>query len=188
MKLTKFIFRGVVLVREVFIETGTYKGDSVLYACNAGFKTLHSIEVCEENYRDARERVMRVPNIRIHHGTSPEVLPKIMDGSKATTFFLDAHYQGLTRTEQCPKYGECPLLAELAAIRAVEWKTPPYILIDDSHLFLKNNRDYVDIFDDAQWPTVEKIQEALGDDYVINEQTGILYCLPKDWAVPILMS
>jgi hypothetical protein len=138
-----------------------------------GFLTLHSIEVCEANFLAARAKFSGLPNVHLHYGSSPDVLPAIIDPKLPTTFWLDAHYQGGDRREQDKKYGECPLLAELRVIFSYDWS--PIVLIDDAHMFDHLippgfNRDH--------WPTVAQIRDALPASYRLQEHNGILYCTP----------
>ena len=135
--LTQFDFDGRSLVRELFIETGTYRGDSLVHAAKQDFRVLHSIEYDVKNYEQAVSRFSDVSNIYLHHGSSPDVLPVIIDKHATTTFWLDAHYQGTRQEEQDMEYGQCPLMAELEIITSVKWDTLPFIIIDDK----LSNRD-----------------------------------------------
>ena len=101
---------------------------------------------------------------------------------RPTTFWLDAHYRACGRHEMDPVRGECPLLAELAAIAAVRWTVQPLILIDDAPLFRRPwPEDLAGHFDAAQWPTLEAIARALPAGYEVSEREGVLYCLPRGW-------
>lgn len=172
VRLHEFVHRGQSIVRPVFIETGTYRGDTLANAFAAGFRTLHSIEVCETNYQLATARFEGQANVHLHLGSSPEVLPRIIDPEIATTFWLDAHFQGSSRAELDPDYGECPLLVELRVLFSYDWS--PIILIDDAYMF---DQRIPGGFDRSQWPSLEDIRAALPGRYKISEQDEILYCL-----------
>lgn len=89
--LVDFQFRGRSLVTDVFIETGTFRGDSLMNAVAAGFRQLDSIECCERLYQAARRRFADYAHVSLHLGSSGGILPKITDPELATTFWLDAH-------------------------------------------------------------------------------------------------
>ena len=121
---------------EVFIETGTYRGDS-LAAAAVQFPLCHSIEWDYDLYRAALVRFEDQPGVKLWHGSSPQLLRPLCDPRQVTVFWLDAHFMadrdGMAMHD--PAYGQCPLLAELAVIAAVPWQSAVTVLIDDAHLF-----------------------------------------------------
>jgi len=169
VRLHDFVHRGQSIVRPVFIETGTYHGDTLANAIAAGFRTLHSVEVCETNYELARARFKGQANVYLHFGSSPVVLPRVIDPEIATTFWLDAHFQGSGRLELDSVYGECPLLAELRVIFSYDWS--PIVLIDDAYMF---DQRIPGGFDRLQWPSIEEIRAELPCQYELSESDGIL--------------
>ena len=170
---------GFNLVREVFIETGTYQGTTLKLAAKAGYQELHSIECAEPLYHLAEPLFKDDPKVHLHCGSSPVVLPKIMDGAKTTLFWLDAHWCGQNLAGYVsvfdPAYGQCPLLAELKAIMDVDWKVPPYILIDDAQQFTR--RRFGVVFEDKQWPTINQIRAEMPG-FTLSEWSDILFFLP----------
>ena len=80
----------VALCGEVFIETGSGRGYSMETAMRMGFIELHGIEVCKENYDFCVARLGTPSHLRWHWGSSPDVLPTIMDRNRRTLFWLDA--------------------------------------------------------------------------------------------------
>lgn len=180
-QLVEFIYGGRSLVGEVFIETGTYLGETLENAVHAGFKTLHSIEFNERLHAIAANRFRDHQNVTVHRGSSPEILPHCIDRSRSTTFWLDAHYQGGPVDEQDTKYGQCPLLAELEVVFAEPWLVQPVVLIDDAKMFAGP----VPLsFDKEQWPTLAQIRAkvperySLSLDYKMTEQwDDIILCL-----------
>lgn len=125
------------------------------------------------------------PRHTIHHGSSPDVLPRVCDPTRRTVFWLDAHYSAGTFTGDVPhdralvdaRYGECPLLAELAAIRAVAWETPPVIYIDDAVCFQGGDLagTYAAGITQATWPTEAEIAAALPSGYALTIAGGGRY-------------
>ena len=133
VRLKEFTYNGQSIVGDPFIETGTFQGETLENARIAGFKVLHSIEVFEPNFTAALQKFVDWPQVQLHLGSSPDVLPTIINPELTTTFWLDAHFQGGDVRECDPVYGECPLLAELEAIFAIQWAIMPLILIDCTH-------------------------------------------------------
>jgi hypothetical protein len=182
IRLREFAFRDISIIRSMFIETGTYEGETLNSAYLAGFGELHSIEVHEPHYLAAQRRFAGVANVHLHLGTSPHVLPLIINPALATTFWLDAHFQGSSPREQDPGYGECPLLAELDVIRSFSWTTDPIILIDDAYMF---DHRILSGFDRGQWPTMTEISQHLPAEYQVIEHDEILYCVPSEYCAPL---
>lgn len=164
-------FHGLNLVTEVFVETGTFAGVTLKAAAEAGFPELHSIDVVADYTEHARMTNSHHPNMHLYTGTSPDILPKILDKDKHVTFWLDAHFQAYKENETCEKYGECPVLAELQVIFSVAWTRPPIILIDDAHMFDGTSKKR---YKDSDWPTVEQIKAMLPEGYNMKILDDIL--------------
>jgi len=117
----------------VFVETGTYEGDTV-YAFRDRFRQLYTIELSPELHKQALVRLATVGNIRALQGDSAEVLPTILAEIKdPCLFWLDGHYSG---GKTAKGKVNCPLLQELALIMAHPIKRH-IILMDDARLFGK---------------------------------------------------
>lgn len=145
---------------DVFIETGTWKGDGIKAALAAGFRDIWSIEIDRDlfaaalklvydMYRkdQARKRPQITGNISVLLGDSAERLVSllgIIDPDSSVTYWLDAHYHGTSGDPDCP----CPLLGEIEVIES-SGRTLDTILIDDVRLF-------------GRWKlTVEEIKAAI---------------------------
>ncbi len=115
---------------EIFVETGTYFGDSVAEA-EPMFPLCYSIEIVDELYAQAQERFKDQHNIKLLHGNSAAKIAEIdFSDCKSAFFWLDAHYSGgVTGGE-----GECPLIKEIEYISALPIDT--YIFIDDARFIL----------------------------------------------------
>jgi hypothetical protein len=115
----------------VFIETGTYKGDTVA-AMKPVFNRVISIEVADEYYRKACKRFERDANVSIRHGDCVSELPAVLAGLKEpAVFWLDGHYSGGATGKGVV---EDPVLISIEQIRAHPVKEH-VIFIDDARTF-----------------------------------------------------
>lgn len=127
----------------VFVETGTYQGDSVQTAVEFGFKELHSIELSNELYQACQLRFKNNPLVHLHNGDSPNVLKSLMSRiTTRCTFWLDAHYSYSLNTPGSTCYGPNPMLHELDAISTSLIKDH-VIFIDDCRLFGSKSWNYL---------------------------------------------
>lgn len=177
---------------EVFIETGTFLGDTLARAyLSACFDVLHSIEYDRRFYEDAVGRFAGMPDVMVHLGSSHKMLRKIIDPDKSTMFYLDAHRTGaggegsrgscVAHGDEFTDYdhaaGECPLLDELRVIRSFEWKRLPLIVIDDAQNFTPGEgfwkTRYSKPYDPKQWPSMKEITSLLEGFTVIEQQDPV---------------
>ena len=114
-----------------FVETGTYMGDTTAWAAER-FAKVVTIEGSPEFHREARDRYHAKQNIDFRLGASQAVLREVVAqfGDHCALFWLDAHWM----PGSFGKDHECPVLAEIAAIR--QGSGEHFILIDDARLFL----------------------------------------------------
>lgn len=114
-----------------FIETGTFKGDTLAEFAERGLRAI-SIELSPEYFAKAQKRFAGMGNVELHLGDSAEVLPNIIDGlTKPALFWLDGHYSA---GETAHGALASPINGELASILASPVKGH-IILIDDAHEF-----------------------------------------------------
>jgi len=115
----------------VFVETGTFKGEGVQAALDAGFDCIYTVEVdpfcsgyCLRRFED------RAIRVHLHRGDSREFLRDFLPHlTTRATFWLDSHYCGA----EGGQIDDVPLLAELALIREHLLRIH-HILIDDVRL------------------------------------------------------
>src|SRR5579871_2612293 len=80
----------------LFVETGTYVGDTIA-ALHGSFEHLHSIELSRELYERVFDRFGDDPKVTLWHGDSGDILPHLLPRLDAPTlFWLDGHYSGGT--------------------------------------------------------------------------------------------
>jgi hypothetical protein len=113
---------------QIFVETGSYLGDGIQQALEAGFSEIISIELSDKYYEHTKKRFEFTPNVEMVKGDSFKVLPKLLTQiNKRITFWLDGHYS-------CDDtaLGEhwSPLIQELDVIKSHEIKNHT-IMIDD---------------------------------------------------------
>lgn len=164
---------GVILDQvptRVFIETGTFLGESVEFALDLPFRAWHSVELSEELHEAAQARFSNVPDLALHRGDSAVVIPEILeDLREPAVFWLDAHYCFLD-TARGPK--DCPLVEEVEAIARHEQDTglEHVVLVDDYHILGTSSSspwlvsDDVVFIPEADWSEVtpELISSILG--------------------------
>lgn len=161
-----------------YIETGVSYGDSLAIAAKWPFAQLHGIEL-SDRAAVAKTRFESDSRVYIHHQSSPDILPKLLDPERPILAWLDAHYMGNGDfADLDPKYGQCTLLDELKAIMAVPWEVKPVILIDDiaqcgasEDWWVK----YGHAFKRSQWPTFGSIMDLLPRATILIKN-GITYC------------
>jgi hypothetical protein len=124
---------------EVFIETGTYLGDGVRKALEAGFLKIYSIEIDPERYKSCQKMFSNNKNVTIILGDSGKILPELLKNiNKKITFWIDAHYcaDGAFIGDKW-----CPMKEEFNAIKNHPIKNH-IILIDDWRCMENTHIDY----------------------------------------------
>jgi hypothetical protein len=136
----------------IFVETGTYHGDTTRWASNH-FEIVHTIERAESLYNLHSNQLAQIKGVTPHLGDSRDILPQIVRDidSQTAVYWLDGHWSG---GETAGEYDECPLLDELRCLEPHR----SIILIDDARLFLcappfPHNP--------SQWPTISDIIAVL---------------------------
>jgi hypothetical protein len=158
----------------VFLETGTYMGDTVAFL-KYDFEQLISIELSENLANRAIKRFANDSHIRIIQGDSTYQLSKILASVQSpVTFWLDGHYSSEFQegfeyiiTAKGSKY--TPIMEELREIKNYR-DFKHVILIDDARLFVGKD-DY---------PTKDEVRK-----FVKNNLPGYSFSIKKD-IIPIL--
>lgn len=146
----------------VFIETGTYKGDTTIIASSI-FKPkqkkpcVHSIELSDQLFQNAQERFKNDQNIRLYHGDTLKILPEILRNiTDRAIIFLDAHYS-LGETAQGSF--NTPILAELEIIKHSHHHDS-LLIVDDIRMFDLPIADVKGTFMEG-YPTLNMIVEKI---------------------------
>lgn len=122
---------------KTFIESGTYLGMMVKAVKNS-FEKIYTIELDYKLYNHVKNKFKNLRYIKVLHGDSSKILPKILEDIKdPCLFWLDAHYsKGITAKGD----KESPIMNEISCILAHKIKDH-VILIDDADAFVGKN-DY----------------------------------------------
>jgi hypothetical protein len=133
IELLSFILRKISV--NIFIETGTYLGNTV-DSVNHLFEKIISIELSEKYYQEAKKRFSDQSHIQIFQGDSSIVISHLDQEigfiKQPIVFWLDAHWCESQGT--AGQQSQCPLLTELVAIGKLHPHS--FILIDDARYFL----------------------------------------------------
>jgi len=116
---------------EIFVETGSFHGDTIESVKNI-FPEIHSIEISKELFDNCAKRFEDDIHVHLYHGKSPELLRKIRKKIKKNAlFWLDAHWCEAINTGG--KKSQCPLIDEIKAITPL--READVVFIDDARLF-----------------------------------------------------
>jgi hypothetical protein len=142
---------------KVFIETGTYLGDTINNMLPY-FDKLYSIELSPHYTEISKNRFKNNNNVSIITGDSSEVLNSLSKLVKESVFFwLDGHWSG-GNTARGKK--DCPLIEELNEIMT-NFKSKCVVAIDDIRLFGTNiNEDWHNITREVILKIVENRLES----------------------------
>ena len=123
----------------IFIETGAAVGDGIIGALNAGFPTIHSIELSDHYYTLCKKIFAEEDSVHIHLGNSLRVLPRLLEQiNEKCTFWLDAHWCGGATAGSLDRI---VLMDELKIIASHHIKEHT-ILIDDIRLVRDKNMEW----------------------------------------------
>lgn len=117
--------------RRIFVETGTFGGEGIRLALEAGFEIIYSMDIEKTFVENARKRFENNPNVKIFLKDSGYQLCEVIaEIDEPVTFWLDAH-NGFPNPNAV-EVKNTPLIEELDQIKYHPIKTHT-ILIDDLH-------------------------------------------------------
>jgi len=159
--------------KKIYVETGSYQGESIKTALECGFNAVYSIELSKELFEHCVNRFEADMRVHMIYGDSAFALAELLAGkeiNEPAVFFLDAHGSGgITVDSPDVPYGKV-LEMELNAIK--NHKTHGHtILIDDMRGYDKNY--------------FEESISQLFPDYLISYEDGfvpgdVLVAYPKN--------
>jgi glycosyltransferase involved in cell wall biosynthesis len=160
-----------------FVETGTFRGDSLAIA-QERFAHCLSIEMSPEYHAAVRQRFAHAAHVTVLLGDSPVVLraQRAVFSGVPTLFWLDAHW--CAADNAAGEKSQCPLLEELAAIGPLHPRSA--ILIDDARLFLSAPPKPHEI---SAWPGFDAVLQGLqhlSDRHALVCFNDVLVFVPAD--------
>lgn len=153
-----------------FVETGSYKGDGIQKAIDAGFDKIISIEITPKYYKLCKERFQNNSNVQIIEGDSVQLLKSVIAQiDEPITFWIDAHY-----VDESTGYGDklCPILDEIEIIKDHVFKYGDTVLINDLRCWNRANffyRHYKFDVDD-----IKKILKSIDEFVKFDYEDGIV--------------
>jgi hypothetical protein len=154
-----------ILGLERAVETGTLEGDGARALAEI-FETVVTIELSDHYHQVASERLADLANVTLVKGNSAVELPRLATG-QPTFYWLDGHWStGKTAGEDA----QCPLLAELAALRPGDCA-----VIDDARIYLGADA----VYRREDWPTLTDIVNVVSGFYVTIANDQIVVVPPE---------
>lgn len=156
---------------EVFIETGTYLGNTSRWA-SKHFKEVYTIELSKELFAAAEHNLKNCSNVKVFQGNSVDVIPGILDdvGSRSALIWLDAHFSG---DKTSGGQAESPLSKELKIL--MKKKNLFHILIDDARFILSPLSS-----DPSEYPSLAELVGLVDvNRYSIFSFQDVIFILPK---------
>lgn len=137
-----------------FVETGTYKGDTVKAMLVSGlFEAIHTIDIYVDWVARSERRFASHLNVECWCGDSATQMPDIVGTLVGPTlFWLDAHHSG-KQIARVNGLIETPIIAELNAILGRD--PGDVILIDDAHYYEEFAAKY------PNYPSMEVLKELV---------------------------
>ncbi len=139
---------------QVAVETGTYKGTSTRLLRELVGR-VYTIESNLALYENARRALASDPDVQVFLGSSPAVLPSILNSlNSCALFWLDAHwFPEIPAADD----SQCPLLEELSILACWPFIGDSCVLIDDARMF---SRPLEECYRAGYWPALHEVIAA----------------------------
>lgn len=149
---------------DVFIETGSYLGDGIQMAIDAGFKKIYSIELSDKYYEISTLRFSNLDYVHVIKGESQDIIGELINKIKTPiTFWLDGHYSA---GDTARGKFIAPLIQELNSISKHPIKNHK-IIIDDLRCWNLYNPEHGFVTSD-----LIKIIMEINPDYILEYLDG----------------
>lgn len=168
---------------DVFIETGTHIGKSTARVAEL-YPVVYTIELHPQWHALAKERLQRFPHVKCLCGDSVTLLKDVIDPTRRTVFWLDAHCDGST-PEIPPDPGM--ILRELEVVLSLDWQAPFAALIDDAEKFGERfwRLEHSKCHKREYWSTVADVTAFIQryglDHKAIPTAVGEIWAVEKAW-------
>lgn len=162
----------------VFIETGTNNGDTPAFLKD-DFEELHTIELGNRQFQEARKRLSPYPQITCHQGDSSKVLAAVLKAiQEPALIWLDGHYSG-PGTAKGSK--NCPAMEEIQCV--INDGRPHVVLVDDARCFKGGKHNPIGgtpLYDHySTWESLENVQKlAEGAGFTFSVEDDIIRLTP----------
>ncbi len=148
---------------EVFVETGTNRGGTILY-CAGVLPISHTIEASRALFNMMTGKLRKCAGLTTHLGDTLKVLPKLLSQyQQPIVFFLDAHMCKDAKAYRDPT-GAFPIFRELALIKPR--LVADIVIVDDARVFGKRVDRGIPGEEKWEGVTAQAIREALGSETV----------------------
>mgnify|MGYP001158785050 CR=1 FL=1 len=162
------VFQEYNLDNSIWIETGTYKGDSAAFLSTIS-AFVYSIEPSEKYFNLSSKNLKGIKNIELINDVSVNGIKTILDSldnRRNVCFWLDGHYSG---ADTYKGKEDTPVMKELDLISNYFHKFRNFsILIDDFRLFdsyKKNQREkYPDKSELINWAQKKNLKWSISRD------------------------
>ena len=135
-----------------FVETGTWLGEGIQSAHEAGFKLIWSVDIDPIKTLAAQALYKNRADVACFTGDSALFLENVVGNiTTPTTFWLDAHPSGYFKLLQ----PDLPLVNELLALSWFPRHRDDIILIDDIRLFSEEDNKRLRDLIYKLWPSCE---------------------------------
>jgi len=157
----------------IFIETGTYLGDTT-DAMSRYVDKVYTFEISEELVQLARKRFADKQQIEIIHGDSGSALEGLLSRiHEKTIFWLDGHYsEGFLHAK---KHGiDTPIIKEIETIFTSNIKDLENIILIDDAFEFDGTRGY---------PTIDELRALVArysEAYDVSVAYDIVFIIPKN--------
>ena len=157
---------------KLFVETGTYFGETTAAIAAIPGVQIHTIELSRELHGRALARFRHAPNVRCWRGDSLDVLADVLKQvDQPAVFWLDGHWSG---GETALGRKACPALEELFAI--LSRPNPGHtLLIND----MRN-------FAGGEYPKAALVEELIRHywpSYSVSIIVDVMRAVPPDFGV-----
>lgn len=174
---------------EIFVETGTYKGDGLNYAKKFNFKKLFSVELMDEFYQQSSNRFLNDTRITVLKDNSIDGLNRITHEMKENClFWLDAHLPDFYDKSYGNNYiGQkklfIPLEDELKIIKNNKNIENDVFIIDDIRIYVDDNYESGNWndSDETKLNGIDFIYDIIGKKHKFQKDLrneGYLICTP----------
>lgn len=149
---------------DIFVETGTFWGNGIQVAVEAGYKKIISIEIYKKYFDIGTQRFINNPDVKVVMGDSALILGDVIkDILEPITFWLDGHCSGEGTGIGIKFY---PLMEELKHIKNHSIKNH-VIMIDDIRLWKAYDEE-------LNINMVSKMLLEINPNYLLYTMDGIL--------------